>query len=128
MSRLHQSDGLSIPARYTSVAAVVPQKAHEGLMMVIDQPNKSKRPDCEPASLGELFEKDPTRNIIDFESGRKALTRNGFADEQSRVRLMERNRVPSRLPEDWLEFLLTLVLFVGLVSGLVGGVIASSRF
>jgi len=29
MSRLHQSAGLSILARYTSVAAVVPQKAPE---------------------------------------------------------------------------------------------------
>jgi hypothetical protein len=41
---------------------------------------------------------------------------------------MERSRLPSRLLEDWPEFLLTLVLFVGSLSGLVGGVIASSRF
>ena len=31
------------------------------------------------------------------------------------------------LTEDWLEFLLTVVLFVGLLSSLVGGVIASWR-
>jgi hypothetical protein len=49
-------------------------------------------------------------------------------DEQNRVTLIERGRVPFRLPEDWLEFLLTIVLFVGLLSGLVGGVIASWRF
>ncbi|HXM24432.1 MAG TPA: hypothetical protein VN957_00265 [Chthoniobacterales bacterium] len=126
MSRLHQSDGLSILARYTSGAAVVPQQAHEGLMMVIEEPNKSKQQDCELSSLGWVLEKDPTRSIIDFESGREALKRNGF-EEQNRVRLMERNRLPSRLPEDWLEFLLTLVLFVGLLSGLVGG-LASSWF
>jgi hypothetical protein len=105
-----------------------PQKAHEKeSMMVIKEANKSQLQDCEPNSLGEVFEKDPARNIIDFESGRKALRQNGFDDEQSRVRPMERSRVPSRLREDWLEFLLTLVLFTGLLLGLVGEVIASSR-
>ncbi len=106
----------------------MPQKSHEkGLMMMIEEANMSKPPDCELRSLGEVFEKDPPRNIIDFESGRRALEKNAFDDEQNRVRLMERSRVPSRLPEDWLEFLLTLVLFVGLLSGLVGGVISSWR-
>jgi hypothetical protein len=70
---------------------------------------------------------DPPQNIIDFESGRKALKQDGFADEQNHVRLMHRSRVPSRLPEDWLEPLLTLVLFVGLLLGLVGEVITSWR-
>ena len=107
--------------------AVVPQKADEkGLIVIIEEANKSKLQDCELGSSGEVFENDPTGNIIDFESGREALKRNGF-EEQNRVRLMERNRLPSRLPEDWLEFLLTLVLFVGLLSGLVGG-LASSWF
>ena len=95
--------------------------------MSMEEANKSRSQDCELRSLKEVFEKDPPRNIIDFESGRRALEKNGFDDEQSRVRLMERSRVPSRLPEDWLEFLLTLVLFVGLLSGLVGGVITSWR-
>jgi len=97
-------------------------------MMIIEEANKSKLRDWEPGSLGEVLEKDSTRKIIDFESGRKALEKNGFDDEQNRVRLMERSRVPYRLPEDWPEFLLTVVLFVGLLSGLVGEVIASSRF
>jgi hypothetical protein len=77
--------------------------------------------------LGEVFENDPTGKIIDFESGRKALKKDAFDDEQNRVRLIERRRVPSRLPEDWLELLLTIALFVGLLSGLAGGVIASWR-
>jgi hypothetical protein len=96
-------------------------------MMSMEEANKSKPQVCGLRSLREVSEMDPTRNIIDFESGRRALEKNGFADEQNRVRLMVRNRVPSRLPEDWLEFLLTLVLFVGLLSGLVGGVIAAWR-
>jgi hypothetical protein len=95
-------------------------------MRIIEEANKSKLQDCEPGGLGEVFEKDPTRNIIDFESGRKALEKNGFDNEQNRARLMERSRLPSRLPGDRLEFLLTVVLFVGLLSGLIGEVIASS--
>ena len=95
--------------------------------MIVEEANKSKQ-DCELRSLREVFEKDPTRNIIDFESGRKALEKNGFDNEQNRVKLVERSRVPSRLPGDRLEFLLTIVLFVGLLSGLVDGVITSWRF
>jgi hypothetical protein len=107
---------------------VGPQKAHEeGRIMIVEESNKSKFRDCEQRSLREVFEKDSTANIINFESGRKALKKDGFDDEQNRARLMERGRLPSRLPEDWLEFLLTLVLFFGLLLGLVGGVIALWR-
>ena len=95
--------------------------------MIIEEANKRKLQDCEPRNFGVVFEKHPTRNVIDFESGRKALEKVGFDDEQNRVGLMERIGIPSRLPVDWLEFLLTLVLFVGLLSGLVGG-LASSWF
>jgi hypothetical protein len=95
--------------------------------MIIKEANKSKPQDCELRSLGEVYEKDPARNIIDFESGRRALQEDGFADEQNRVRLMERSRIPSRLPGDWLEFLLTLVLFAGSLVGVVGEVYASWR-
>ena len=106
---------------------MVPQKADEkGLIVIIEEANKSKLQDCELGSSGEVFEND--RNIIDFESGRKALEKNGFDNEQNRVKLIERSRVPSRLPGDRLEFLLTIVLFVGLLSGLVDGVITSWRF
>ena len=107
---------------------MVPRKADEkGLMMIIEEANKSKLQDCEPGSFGKVVENDPTRKIIDFESGRKALENNGFDNEQNRVRPVERSRLPSRLPGDWVEFLLTVVLFVGLLSGLVGEVIVSSR-
>jgi len=97
-------------------------------MMSMEEANKSRPQDCGLRSLGEDFEKDPTRNIIDFESGRKALEKVDFDDEQNRVGLMERIGIPSRLPVDWLEFLLTVVFFVVLLLGLVGGVIASWRF
>ena len=69
-----------------------------------------------------VTDKVMSQKIIDFEPGRKALKKNGFDDKQNPVTLMERSRVPFRLPEDWVEFLLTVVLFVGLLSGLVGGV------
>jgi hypothetical protein len=95
--------------------------------MIIEEASKRKLQDCELRNFGEVFE-NPTRNIIDFESGRKALEKVDFADEQNRVGLMERIGVPSRLPVDWLEFLLTVVFFVVLLLGLVGGAIASWRF
>ena len=94
--------------------------------MIVEEANKSKQ-DCELRSLREVFEKDPTRNIIDFESGRRALQGDRFVDEQSRIRLMQRSRVASRLPEDWLEFLLTFVLFAGSLVGVVGEFYASWR-
>jgi hypothetical protein len=105
------------------------QKTHEkALMMIIEEANESKLQDCELRSLEEVFKKDPTRNIIDFESDRTAREKDDFDDEQNRVMLMQRSHVPSRLPEDWLEFLLTVVLFVVLLLGLVGGVTASWQF
>ena len=52
----------------------MPQKADEkGLIVIIEEANKSKLQDCELGRSGEVFENDPTGNIIDFESGRKAL-------------------------------------------------------
>jgi hypothetical protein len=95
--------------------------------MIMEEANKSKAQDCELRSLREVFEKDPTRNIIDFESGRRALQGERLADEQSRVRLMQRSRVASGLPDDWLEFLLTFVLFAGSLVGVVGEFYASWR-
>ncbi len=96
--------------------------------MIIEEANKRKLQDCELRNFGVIFEKQPSRNIIDFESGRKALEKVDCDDEQNRMGLMERSGVPSRLPEDWLEFLMTVVFFVVLLLGLVGGVIASWRF
>jgi hypothetical protein len=96
--------------------------------MIIEEASKRKLQDCELRNFGEVFEKHPTRNIIDFESGRKALEKVDFDDEQNRVGLMERIGAPSRLPVDWLEFLMTVVFFVMLLLGLVGGVVASWRF
>ena len=52
-------------------------------MMIIEEANKSKLQDCEPGSLGKVVENDPTRKIIDFESGRKALENNGFDNEKN---------------------------------------------
>jgi hypothetical protein len=101
---------------------------HIRKIMIFEEANKRKLQDCEPRNFGEVFEKHPTRNIIDFESAREALKKVDFDDEKNRVRLMERSGVPSRLPVDWLEFLLTVVFFVVLLLGLVGGVIASWRF
>jgi hypothetical protein len=94
--------------------------------MIIEEANQRKRQDCKLPNFGELFEKHSTRKIIDFESGRRALQTVEFDDEQNRV--AQPSGVPSGLPIDWLEFLLTAGFFVLLLLGLVGGVIASWRF
>ena len=60
---------------------MVPEKADEkGLMMIIEEVNKSKLRDCELGGLGEALEKEPTRNTIEFESGRPASRRGDNRD------------------------------------------------
>jgi hypothetical protein len=117
-----------------TLAEIASCQNHQNIMkttfekiMIIEEANKRTLQDCELRNSGEFFEKHPARNIIDLESGRKALKKVDF-DEQNRVRVMERSGVPSWLPVDWLEFLLTVVFFVMLLLGLVGGVVASWRF
>ena len=39
--------------------------------------------------------------------------------------LLERSHLPFRLPEDWLEFVVTMALFVALLFGLYVGLISS---
>src|ERR1700724_3173207 len=103
-------------------------ETHIRKIMIIEEANKRKLQDCELRNFGEVFEKHPTRNIIDFESAGEALKKVDFDDEQNRGGLMERSGVPSRLPVDWLWVFLAVVFFVVLLLGLVGGVIASWRF
>jgi hypothetical protein len=74
---------------------------------------------------GEGPDKVSPQKIIDFESGRKALEKARLEKEQSCARLVERSRFRGRLPDDWLEFLLTLTLFFALLLGLYVGLIAS---
>jgi len=77
--------------------------------------------------LGKVLAKDPTRNIIDFESGYRALEKDSFQDGRDRVRSVEPDRLSCRLSFDWLELLLTIVLLSGSLSALVGGLIVSWR-
>jgi hypothetical protein len=57
------------------------RKSHSKGIMIIEEANKRKLQDCELRNFGVIFEKHLTRNIIDFESGRKALTKVDFDDE-----------------------------------------------
>jgi hypothetical protein len=99
-----------------------------GLMTMIEEGNRRERQDCQVASFRKDLEEDPTRKIIDFESGRLALEKNSLRDEQNLVRLVGRNQLPGRLPHDWLELSLAMVLLIGLLLALVGALIASWRF
>lgn len=46
--------------------------------MMIEEANKKELQDHQVASLAAAFETDPTRNIVDFTSGRMALKRIAF--------------------------------------------------
>jgi hypothetical protein len=96
-----------------------------GLMTMIEEGNRRERQGYQVASFREDLEKDPTRNIMDCESGRLALEKDSLRDEQNLVRLTGRNQLPGRLPYDWLSLLLAMLLLIGL---LVGALIASWRF
>jgi hypothetical protein len=50
-------------------------KSHSKGIMIIEEANKRKLQDCELRNFAVIFEKHLTRNIIDFQSGRKALTK-----------------------------------------------------
>jgi len=67
--------------------------------MMIQGANKSKSRDAELHGWREISEKNGTRKIIDFESGRKALEYERFHDERGRPGLMKRGHVPSKLPD-----------------------------
>jgi hypothetical protein len=88
-------------------------------MMMIQGANKSKLRDSGLHRWREIGEKNGTRKIIDFESGRKALEYERFDDEQDRPGLMKRGHVPSKLPAGWIEFLLTLAPLLGLLVGVI---------
>ena len=70
--------------------------------------------------LEEAADKPPTRTIIEFDSGRKA--QKARSEERQRcAALLEHGRLPCRLPEDWLEFVVTMALFFALLFGFYVG-------
>jgi hypothetical protein len=96
--------------------------------VLFEKADKEKLPGYQAATLGKISAKDPVRNIIDFESGRKAFEKAGLHDERDPARLVEPNRLSCRLSFDWLELLLTMVLLAGLLLAVVGWLIASWWF
>jgi len=96
--------------------------------VMIKEANKEKLPGCQSPASGKEVAGDPARNIIDFESGCRALEKDSLHDDRDRVRLVEPDRLSCRLSFDWLELLLTIVLLVGSLLPLVGGLIASGWF
>jgi hypothetical protein len=88
-------------------------------MTMIQGANKSTFRDAELHGWREIVEKNGTRKIIDFESGHKALEYDRVDDEQDRPGLMKRGHVPSKLPDGWIEFLLTPAPLLGLLVGVI---------
>jgi hypothetical protein len=75
--------------------------------------------------LEETVDKPRTRTIIDFEADRKAQKRARSGKRQRYAAPLEQGRLPCRLPEDWLEFAATMVLFLGSLSGFYVGLTGS---
>src|SRR6202140_2285148 len=97
-------------------------------MVIIKETNKNKLGNREQRRAREVFKEVSTPKIIDFELGRKALEKGALEEEQSRARLMERIRLPGRLPDDRCELVLTMAMFFALLVGLYVGLIDSSGF
>jgi hypothetical protein len=89
----------------------------------MEEVNRNTLNNLERRTLRDVPDEVPTQTIIYFESGRKALERARLEEEQSRATLLERSPLQGRLPEDWLEFLLTIALFFALLLGLYVGLI-----
>jgi hypothetical protein len=94
-------------------------------MTIIEETKKNQWKNSERRGEEEAADKLPTQSIIDFEFGRKALERARLEKGQRRAALLERSRLPWRLPEDWLEFAVTMGLVFALLFGLYVGLIGS---
>ena len=90
-------------------------------MIIIEESEKDKMECAGRRGLEEAADKPPTRTIIDFESGREALERARSEERQRCAALLEHGRLPCRLPEDWLEFVVTMALFFALLFGFYVG-------
>ena len=94
-------------------------------MTIIEETKKSQSGNSERRGVEEAADKVPTQTIIDFESGRKALERAQLEEGQRRSAQLGHGRLPWRLPEDWLEFVVTMALFFALLFGVYVGLIGS---
>jgi hypothetical protein len=97
-------------------------------MTIIDEKDKGKVKNPEPPDSGEDFTEALPRKIIDFELGRKTLGKAGSEQAWTSARLAQCSRLPTRLPDDWLEFLLTIEMFFALFLGLYAGLVEVWRF
>jgi hypothetical protein len=97
-----------------------------GTNVMIEEANKGKLTGCQSAAPEKDVAGDRVRNIIDFESGCRALEKDSLHDERDRVRLVEPDRLSCRLSFDWLELLLAIVLLVASLLPLVDGLIVSA--
>jgi hypothetical protein len=91
----------------------------------MEEANRNELNCLDRRTLRDVSDEVPAQTIINFESGRKALEKARLEEEQIRARLVGRSPSQGRLPEDWPEFLLTIVLFFALLLGLCVGLSGS---
>ena len=97
-------------------------------MTIIDGKNKDEVKNAERPDSGAKVTEVSPRKIIDFELGRKTLGKAGWEQAQTSARLAQCGRLPTRLHDDWLEFLLTIGMFFALFLGLYAGLAEVWRF
>jgi len=86
-------------------------------MITIEETDKNQSESSGRRGLEDAADKIASRTIINFESARKALERARSEESQRRSALLEQGRLFWRLPDDRLEFAVTMALFFALLFG-----------
>jgi hypothetical protein len=94
-------------------------------MVITDETDKSERGERERWIAPQASKAILAPNIINFETGRKALEKGALKEEQRSVKLIKSIRLPGGLPYDWSELLLTMAMLFALLLGLYVGLIGS---
>jgi hypothetical protein len=94
-------------------------------MVITDETDESERGERARWIAPQASKAILAPNIINFETGRKALEKGALKEEQRSVNLIKSIRLPGGLPYDWSELLLTMAMFFALLLGLYVGLIGS---
>ena len=88
-----------------------------GFMVINEEIYRNNLSDPERLDSREDVDQVPPRKIIDLHSGRKTLEKAWLENEENIGRLVKHSRLPVMLPDDWLEFLLTIAMIFALLLG-----------
>jgi hypothetical protein len=90
-------------------------------MLIVEQSNNDQNDNSDRRAGEGAVHK---LQIINFELERKSLERSASEERSSRGSLQHQSHLPWRLPEDRLEFVITMALFSALLFGLYIAILA----